>query len=191
MTACESDLDQFPPNIASSNSLTDFGGVLNAAYFYHRGSVTPMAVMGDFRADNAFMDEDPFTEFDLYGPNLTVMEDQFFGPFYTALYKAILSANGVIENSSDPVEVGEARFLRALSYFKLVRVFGDVTVNLSSTPSTTDNSILARQPAASVYSTVIIPDLTEAIAALPINNSNGRASRLAAQGMLGLSLIHI
>ena len=185
MTACESDLDQFPPNIASSNSLTDFGGVLNAAYFYHRGSVTPMAVMGDFRADNAFMDEDPFTEFDLYGPNLTVMEDQFFGPFYTALYKAILSANGVIENSSDPVEVGEARFLRALSYFKLVRVFGDVTVNLSSTPSTTDNSILARQPAASVYSTVIIPDLTEAIAALPINNSNGRASRLAAQGMLG------
>ena len=72
------------------------------------------------------------------------MEDQFFGPFYTALYKSILSANNVIENSKDPTEVGEAKFLRGLSYFKLVRVFGDVTVNLSATPSTTDESILAR-----------------------------------------------
>ncbi|MEM6767293.1 MAG: RagB/SusD family nutrient uptake outer membrane protein, partial [Bacteroidota bacterium] len=50
--ACE-DLDQVPPNVASSNSLSDFEGVLNAAYFYQHGSVTPMAVMGDFRADNA------------------------------------------------------------------------------------------------------------------------------------------
>ena len=49
------------------------------------------------------------------------MEDQFFGPFYTALYKSILSANNVIENSSDATEVGEAKFLRALAYFKLVR----------------------------------------------------------------------
>lgn len=131
MTACESDLDQFPPNIASSNSLTDFGGVLNAAYFYQHGSATPMAVMGDFRADNAFMREPPYDEFDKYRKELTVMEDQFFGPFYTALYKSILSANGVIENSSVSTEIGEAKFLRALAYFKLVRVFGDVTVNRS------------------------------------------------------------
>jgi len=185
LAACESDLDQFPPNIASSNSLTDFEGVLNAAYFYQHGSVTPMAVMGDFRADNAIMDEEPYTEFDIFGPNLTVMEDQFFGPFYTSLYKSILSANNVIENSADGTEVGEAKFLRALAYFKLVRVFGDVTVNLSSTPSTTDGSILARQSAASVYNSVIIPDLNDAISALGTDINNGRASKFAAQGMLG------
>jgi len=185
MIACESDLDQFPPNIASSNSLTDYEGVLNAAYFYQHGSVTPMAVMGDFRADNAIMDEEPYTEFDIFGPNLTVMEDQFFGPFYTSLYKSILSANNVIENSADGTEVGEAKFLRALAYFKLVRVFGDVTVNLSSTPSTTDGSILERQSAASVYNSVIIPDLNDAISALGTDINNGRASKFAAQGMLG------
>jgi len=185
ITACESDLDQFPPNIASSDSLTDFEGVLNAAYYYQRGSVTPMAVMGDFRADNAVMDEPPYTEFDMFGPNLTVMEDQFFGPFYTALYKSILSSNTVIENSSDPTEVGEAKFLRALSYFKLVRVFGDVTVNLTGTPSTTDGSILERQSAESVYDNVIIPDLNDAISALGTEIRNGRASKYAAQGMLG------
>ena len=91
--ACDNDLEQFPPNIATADSLEDFAGVLNAAYFYQHGSVTPMAVMGDFRADNALMDEEPYPEFDRYGPDLTVMEDQFFGPFYTALYKSILSAN--------------------------------------------------------------------------------------------------
>ncbi len=130
ITACDSDLDQFPPNIASADSLTDFDGVLNAAYYYQLGTVTPMAVMGEFRADNAFMFEPPYTEFDEYDNGLTAMEDQFFGPFYTALYKSILSTNNVIENSTNATEIGEAKFLRALSYFKLVQVFGDVTVNL-------------------------------------------------------------
>ncbi len=185
ITSCESDLEQFPPNIASSNSLTDFTGVLNAAYFYQHASVTPMAVMGDFRADNALMEEEPYPSFDRYNGDLVDMEDQFFSPFYTGLYKSILSANNVIENSSNPTQVGEAKFLRALSYFKLVRVFGDVTINLSASPSTTDSSILERQPASSVYNNVIIPDLVDAIAALGVNIVNGRASKLAAQGMLG------
>lgn len=184
-TACENDLEQFPPNIASSGSLTDYEGVLNAAYFYQHASATPMAVMGDFRADNALMLEPPYTEFDTYGPNLTDMEDQFFGPFYSGLYKSILSANNVIENSKDATEVGEAKFLRALSYFKLVRVFGAVTVNLSSTPDVTDGSILVRQSAADVYNSVIIPDLEDAISALGTEIRSGRASKYAAQGMLG------
>ena len=186
LTACDSDLDQYPPNIANSDSLTDFEGVLNAAYYYQLGTVTPMAVMGEFRADNAFMFEPPYTKFDEYDNGLTAMEDQFFGPFYTALYKSILSANSVIENSSDATEVGEAKFLRALSYFKLVQVFGDVTVNLEASPSLTDTSILVRQPASDVYTNVIIPDLQDAIAALDNSEiANGRASRIAAQGLLG------
>ena len=185
LTACENDLDQVPPNIASADSLEDFAGVLNAAYFYQLGSITPMAVMGDFRADNAFMFEAPYTEFDEYDADLPIMEDQFFGPFYTGLYKSILSANNVIENSSDANDIAEAKFLRALSYFKLVVVFGDVTVNLSAQPPTDDPSILARQPASDIYSNIIIPDLQDAISVLGTESSNGRANRLAAQGILG------
>nr|WP_321231253.1 RagB/SusD family nutrient uptake outer membrane protein [uncultured Psychroserpens sp.] len=185
ITACSTDLDQSPPNIASSDSLTDFEGVLNAAYYYQLGTVTPMAVMAEFRSDNALMDEAPYTEFDQYSNGLTAMEDQFFGPFYTACYKSILSANNVIENSSNETQIGEAKFLRALSYFKLVQVFGDVTVNLSDAPSLTDTSILVRQPAADVYNDVIIPDLNDAIAALGTIIVNGRASKYAAQGLLG------
>lgn len=114
-TACDNDLEQFPPNIASSSSLTDFGGVLNGAYYYQLAAVTPMAVMGDFRADNAHMTESPYTQFDQFTPDLVAMNNQFFGPFYSALYKSILSANNVIENSKDAVQVGEAKFVRALS----------------------------------------------------------------------------
>ncbi len=190
ITACAEDLDQFPPNIESSGSLTDFEGVLNAAYYYQHASATPMAVMGDFRADNAFMFEPPYTEFDVFGPGLTAMEDQFFSPLYSGLYKSILSANNVIENSAVATEVAEAKFLRGLSYFKLVLVFGDVPVNLSSTPSVSDPSILERQSAAEVYTNVIIPDLQDAIAGLDTEIVDGRASQLAAQALLGKVHVH-
>ncbi len=185
--ACNSDLDQTPPNIANSASVTDFTGVLNAAYFYQLGSVTPMAVMGDFRADNAKMIEPPYSEFDVFsGNNLTQMNEQFFRPFYAAMYKSILSANNVIVNSKNATQVGEAKFLRALSYFKLVRVFGDVSVNLKVFPGTSDYPSFARQPAADVYNNVIIPDLIAAKAALSATRSaTGRATKYAAQGLLG------
>ena len=39
LVACNNDLEQFPSNIASSESLTEYGGVLNAAYYYQLGSV--------------------------------------------------------------------------------------------------------------------------------------------------------
>jgi len=184
-TACDSDLNQSPANLASADSLTDFEGVLNAAYYYQLGSVTPLAVMGEFRSDNAVMDEAPYTEFDVFTANLTTMEDQFFGPLYTAMYKSILSANNVIENSVDATEIAEAKFLRALSYYKLVKSFGAVTVNLEASPSLTDTSILARVPAMDVYNNVVIPDLNDAISSLSATISNGRASKYAAQALLG------
>lgn len=185
MTACSVDLDQSPPNFASADSLTDFEGVLNAAYYYQLASVTPLAVMAEFRSDNAVMEEEPYTEFDLFTNNLTTMEDQFFGPLYTALYKSILSANNVIENSTNATHVAEAKFLRGLSYFKLVKSFGAVTVNLSAAPSLTDTTILVRKPATEVYNNVIIPDLTAAIAGLSTTITDGRASKYAAQALLG------
>jgi hypothetical protein len=61
-------LDQEPLNLLSSSALTEYDGVLNAAYYYQLGAVTPMAVMGDFRADNAYMEEAPFDDFDKFTP---------------------------------------------------------------------------------------------------------------------------
>ncbi len=178
-------MDQLPPKQLEASSLTDYAGVLNAAYHYQTGTGTPLAVMGDFRADNMMMLEEPFPAFDRFNKDLAGgdLVEQFFRPFYSNLYKSILSANIVIQNSAKSKEVAEAKFLRALSYFKLVMVFGDVTVNLSASPSATDQSILVRQPAADVYNNVIIPDLNDAIAGLAGNTvASGRATVLAAQG---------
>ncbi len=133
LTACDNDLNQLPPKQIESSNLSDYTGVLNAAYHYQTGSPTPLAVMGDFRADNMLMAEEPYPAFDRFNSDLAGgdLVEQFFRPFYSNLYKSILSANNVINNSSDATEVAEAKFLRGLSYFKLVMVFGDVTVNLS------------------------------------------------------------
>ncbi len=193
-TACDNDLDQISPIDAEASSLTSFTEVLNAAYYYQQASATPMAIMGDFRADNMLMDEEPYPAFDRFNADLAGgdLVEQFFRPFYSNLYKSILSANNVIDNSSDATEVGEAQFLRALSYFKLVQVFGDVTVNLSPAPDVSDKSILGRVPVANVYSDVIIPDFQDAIAGLDNSEiTNGRASRIAAQGLLGKVYMHM
>lgn len=189
-TACE-DLEQFPPNIASADSLTDFTDVLNAAYYYQQGASTPMAVMGDFRADNMLMQEAPYTDFSEFNNNLSSsMEDQFFRPFYANLYKSILSANNVIENGTDATQIAEAKFLRGLSYFKLAIVFGDVPLNLSGSPSTTDASILARQPVASIYSQVV-SDLTDALVLDNSGLSEGRASSIAVNALLGKVYVYM
>ena len=193
-SACVEDLEQFPALDAEASSLTSFDGVLNAAYYYQQASATPMAVMGDFRADNMLMAEEPYPAFDRFNADLAGgdLVEQFFRPFYSNLYKSILSANNVIENSSDASEIAEAKFLRALSYFKLVMVFGDVTMNLSASPDVEDKSGLARQAAATIYSNAIIPDFEDAIATLDnAERSNGRASRIAAQGLLGKVYMHM
>ena len=194
ITACDNELDRVPPLEAEASSLTSFGNVLNAAYWYQQATVTPMAVMGDFRADNMLMAEEPYPAFDRYDADLSGgdLVEQFFRPFYSSLYKAILSANNVIDNSSDATEVGEAQFLRALSYFKLVLAFGDVPLNLSPAPDVSDQSIFARQSAASIYTGVIIPDFQAAIAALDNSEiASGRASQIAAQGLLGKVYMHM
>jgi len=193
ITACDNDLDQLPPKQLESSSLDDYGGVLNAAYHYQTGTPTPLAIMGDFRADNMLMDEEPYPAFDRFNSDLAGgdLVEQFFRPFYINLYKAILSANNVIDNSPNATEVAEARFLRGLSYFKLVMVFGDVPVNLSPAPDVSDSSILARQSAASVYDNVIIPDFQAAISGLDNSGlSSGRGTQIAARGFLGKVHMH-
>ncbi len=194
LSACDNDLNQIPPLEAEASSLESYDGVLNAAYYYQQAATTPMAIMGDFRADNMLMEEEPYPAFDRYNADLAGgdLVGQFFQPFYSNLYKSILSANNVIENSAVPTQVAEAQFLRALSYFKLVQVFGDVTVNTSATPSVDDKTILARTRAADVYSNNIIPDFQAAIAGLDNSGiDDGRASKIAAQGLLGKVYMHL
>lgn len=81
---------------------------------------------------------------------------------------------------------GEAKFIRALSYFNLVRIWGDVPLVLTEVkdPFTAFND--TRQPQNVVYEQ-IVKDLQDAINALPLTYATvdlGRATKGAAQTLL-------
>jgi hypothetical protein len=83
--------------------------------------------------------------------------------------------------------VAEAQFLRALMYFNLVRVFGDVPLVVKEIEKAEEGYQYGRNPAAEVYAQ-IIADLTEAEAVLPVTYAAadaGRATRGAAKALLG------
>jgi starch-binding outer membrane protein, SusD/RagB family len=106
-------------------------------------------------------------------------------------YKGINTANTVIAaapttnlpDATKNVRVGEAKFLRALYYFTLVRTFGDIPLYTEPTPGVTNET--NREPVAKVYD-LIIKDLLEAETALPDKAAQfGRADRPAVQHLLG------
>lgn len=108
-------------------------------------------------------------------------------------YVTINRANAVIERvpgismNADRrnMIVAEARFLRALSYFHLVRIFGGVPLRIKETTSL-EGLDVARSPVADVYA-LIIADLKEAETALPNQQTGvnlGRASKGAASALL-------
>jgi hypothetical protein len=83
--------------------------------------------------------------------------------------------------------LGEAKFLRALFYFNLVRLYGDVPLVLEYNPAVTaQDYAVARTPSAQVYDQ-IVKDLTEASDVLPNSYSSldvGRATKGAALALL-------
>ncbi|AMJ67501.1 RagB/SusD family nutrient uptake outer membrane protein [Hymenobacter sp. PAMC 26628] len=111
-------------------------------------------------------------------------------------YRTISFANVIIARI-DPIPfalpatktqyTGEAKFLRALMYFNLVRYFGDVPLVLTEITSESDAYTYSRSPVATVYAQ-IEKDLLDAEAALPATYSAadiGRATKGAAQALLG------
>jgi hypothetical protein len=83
--------------------------------------------------------------------------------------------------------IGEAKFLRALYYFNLVRLFGDVPL-ITKPQVVGDDLKVKRAPKADVYA-LIIKDLTDAMGLLPAASTYtganiGRASKGAAIGLL-------
>jgi len=110
-------------------------------------------------------------------------------------YYGVLRSNLVVERVpavpgiSDALKnkcVGEGKFLRALYYYHLVRVFGDVPL-YTKVITAEESSSIARSPKADVY-TQIIADLKDAETLLPgtynLLADKGRATAGAAKGLL-------
>ena len=110
---------------------------------------------------------------------------------WKACYEGINRANYLEENKAKldftgkTALYGEVSFLRAYYYFELVKMFGGVPLFTNKRLSVSDSQKFQRATKAQVYAQIEI-DLTEAIAALPVTNSQqGRATKYAAQALLG------
>ncbi|MGI8636660.1 MAG: RagB/SusD family nutrient uptake outer membrane protein [Segetibacter sp.] len=121
--------------------------------------------------------------------------NSYFQSRWSGLYRGIARANLVLEKIEQITfqdealknqYKGEAKFLRALFYFDLVRFFGPVPVSLTEIKSADEAFALKRSPETEVFQT-IINDLNDAATVLPVsyNSSNvGRATKGAAQALL-------
>jgi starch-binding outer membrane protein, SusD/RagB family len=118
-------------------------------------------------------------------------EASYMRDTWRIFYRQVNQANAVIaraENVEDMdatlkgQRIAEAKFLRALAYFNLVRHYGDIHLTLEETEGV---EIEANKTSAADVYAAIVSDLTAAIAGLEDNPSNyGRASIPAAQFLM-------
>ena len=174
----------------------DFQDAIIGTYVALRTQYANMWQFGDIRGDDAWIQisNQPSTmAVDVFSINSS---DALLRNTWTNYYVAINLANNIltrIENADPAIVVnkdryiGEAKFLRAIAYFDMVRIFGDV--QLITKPLTVEETLKTpRTAVATVYSEVIVQDLIDAASKLPLvckGTEVGRATNGAAKAILG------
>lgn len=198
LVGCEKILEEKPESFfeegnsfqTARDATSSINGVYNRLRGVYNMTIINLAdVSGEELEVNPFNAEAREIDRNLFTSGLDV-----FDRFYTNSYVLIDRANRVIANVPkiamdtklrDQV-VGEAKFVRALAYFNLVRAFGDVPLVTSPTADVV-NVALSRTAATEVYQQ-IVQDLRDAEAVLPLRytvaSEIGRATSGAAKSIL-------
>jgi len=182
--------------------------------YFGSGAGLDAAVMGDYSLQRGFWGREEALTTTEFGTDLNTFGDQpnykYIGTYagglsaaepifqfpWNAFYRAINSSNAVIGRAAavtdmDPVtkaaRVGEAKFLRALDYFMIVRMYGPAPLSVLESQGVLTGA--HRSPVDSIY-LQIVKDLREAIPVLPATQNNqGRATKGAAQALLAKVLL--
>jgi starch-binding outer membrane protein, SusD/RagB family len=198
MVACEKNLEEKPLSFLeesnSFNSAADATSAINGVYDRLKGIYgMNMINLADLNGDECEVREDNGSGNEIH-KNLFNSGTGIFDGFYTNSYVLIDRANRVItyvpkitmDAKMREQIVGEAKFLRALTYFNLVRAFGDVPL-VTSISNDVINVQISRDPAEKVYQQ-IIQDLKDAEGVLPakftVAAEIGRATSGAAKSIL-------
>lgn len=207
--ACSKDFTDIAPisDIATTNfykTSDDFKNAVSGAYASLQlgGVYGNIYVLGDVPSDDTYpavsgsvTDQDQFDKFYIITTN----------PFVTSAwndsYKGISRCNAILDriDAADFKEElkqqykAEAKFVRALIYFNLVRFFGDVPLVLTEITNPDQGYAYGRNAKAEVYAQ-IEKDLTDAAGVLKLKSEYaaadmGRASKGAAQALLGKVLL--
>lgn len=177
---------------------SDFTNAVNGAYssLQAGGQYGDWYVFSEITSDNttnplsgSVTDQDEFDKFYVRSTN------PFLEARWNSSYQGIARCNAILDRI-DAVTMpetlktqykGEARFLRALMYFNLVRIFGDVPLVVNEVKSVSEGYTQGRVAVDQVYEQ-IIQDLGEAETALPLRytgNDLGRATSGSAKALLG------
>lgn len=172
----------------------DLKGALTAAYSSLQSVYDYWYQFAEVPSDNSTSPNDGAFEhqidlFELPGNHSGVSR------IWTNLYRSIAISNLVIDHaeavSMDATlkarYVAEAKFIRSLDYFNLVRCFGDIPLVLNVIENPDDALAYRRDAVAKVY-TQIINDLTELEKNLPAKYTGtdiGRVTSIAAKTLLG------
>lgn len=174
----------------------DYLDAVTGTYAALRDSYSTMWQFGDIRGDDAFIyvsNQPSVQAVDLFSINST---DGLLNNTWANNYIVINRANNILARleSADIAVVknkdqyiGEAKFLRALAYFNLVRIFGDVQM-ITNVPTAQEALKTPRTAAATIYSDIIIKDFADAATRLPLaytGTAVGRATKGAALSLLG------
>jgi len=128
----------------------------------------------------------PYDSYDI-GLNSSLGELQ---SLWDLLYREVNRCNAAVTRAADVTgmadsvkntRIGEAKFLRSLSFFWAVQQWGDIPMPLTET---TTGSLAVKKTAAKDVYTQIITDLNDAIVKLPVSQIPGRVTKGAAQFLL-------
>lgn len=180
---------------------SDFDQGLVAAYASLRATYRNWYALGDVATDDAYnWRTNNNTNLININEAQTTATNGLVSGFWDASYSIIALANVIIDKSAAVSYdetlrkryVAEARFLRGLMYFNLVRVFGDVPLVLNQLTTPSQAFEFGRTPSAEVYAQ-ILADLQVAETDLPrayaTNNDVGRATSGSAKALLGKVLL--
>jgi len=196
-SACESNLDlrpkmQVPAEEAFSNKENVYAALvgcydgLQLQHYYGRNLI----IAGDLASDNTSADGTKIEYYDL-DKNSLLANNILVEGIWADIYLAVNRANYMLykleevtflTDSEKKDYQGQLRFLRALHYFNLVRLYGGVPLKLLPTLADSPADILPRSSVAVVYAQ-IIADLEFARINI-VNRSTQKASALAATALL-------
>lgn len=180
----------------------DFKDAVAGTYAVMRDQYQNFWIFGDLRADDSWhaLGNDAFlvsvNTFSM--PSSADLMISTWRNYYSAINKANLILQKIEAADQNVVtnmtrHIAEARFLRALAYFDLVRIYGDVPMVM--TPITIAEGYQApRETVDKIYSEVIIPDFLAAEENLPASYSGadvGRATKGAAKSLLAKAYLTI
>jgi hypothetical protein len=174
----------------------DFQNATNGVYAVFQTEYANFWQYGDVRGDDTksgLVSNLPVSDMDKFILNNDAdILIQTWRNYYKAIYRANIVLDRIGKLTTATVAnkdryTGEAKFLRALAYFNLVRIFGDVP--LVTTPLTVEETYkVPREKVNTIYDKLIVADLQDAETKLPKSYTGadiGRATMGAAKSLLG------